>query len=351
MKKNSKKVIVFGLILILGIILVVLVESGNKNSSELFASQGKFVQAKRQNGLGAIYNDEYIYFKCCDQVYASIDKSNINQKAKLIVNCKNSACSHTDEKCEAYVESGEYFVFNDKIYKCYNESKISAGESKLCGYIVDYKTGEKVFSNSIPEDIDPELAIDDSESILYVRVISDDIVKIDGDRHAYLLDKDFNIIYCHYNIGKYPWGAVLNGKYYYVNDINELVEVDLDTKEEKIVETNGKAFMADNDMEYIYYTNEYSEMYKMSLADGKSTKIAEEVLMFSVQEQYIYASGGTGGKKKIIDKDGKEIADYSSCSNMGADSAFQIGDKIYTIFEGGVAYMDLDGKNYGEISR
>ena len=51
------------------------------------------------------------------------------------------------------------------------------------------------------------------------------------------------------------------------------------------------------------------------------------------------------------DKDGKEIADYSSCSNMGADSAFQIGDKIYTIFEGGVAYMDLDGKNYGEISR
>ena len=34
---------------------------------------------------------------------------------------------------------------------------------------------------------------------------------------------------------------------------------------------------------------------------------------------------------------------------MGADSAFQINDKIYTIFYGGVAYMDLDGKNYGEM--
>ena len=32
-----------------------------------------------------------------------------------------------------------------------------------------------------------------------------------------------------------------------------------------------------------------------------------------------------------------------ACVNMGADSAFQINDKIYTIFNGGVAYMDLDG--------
>lgn len=45
----------------------------------------------------------------------------------------------------------------------------------------------------------------------------------------------------------------------------------------------------------------------------------------------------------------KIIADYSACVNMGADSAFQINDKIYTIFNGGVAYMDLDGKNYGEM--
>ena len=27
----------------------------------------------------------------------------------------------------------------------------------------------------------------------------------------------------------------------------------------------------------------------------------------------------------------------------------KINDKIYTIFNGGVAYMDLDGKNYGEM--
>ena len=87
----------------------------------------------------------------------------------------------------------------------------------------------------------------------------------------------------------------------------------------------------------------------MSPDDESSIKIADNALFFSVQNKYIYASGGDNGNKIIYDKNGKIIADYSDCVNMGADSAFQINDKIYTIFNGGVAYMDLDGKNYGEM--
>lgn len=92
--------------------------------------------------------------------------------------------------CEAYVELGEYFVFNSKIYKCYNKSKVVSGENRLYGSIVEAESGKTVFKNSIPTDMSSELAIDDSEAILYVRVLSDDIVKVDGDRHAYLLDKN-----------------------------------------------------------------------------------------------------------------------------------------------------------------
>ena len=107
--------------------------------------------------------------------------------------------------------------------------------------------------------------------------------------------------------------------------------------------------MADNDENFIYYSNEFSELYKLSPDDESSIKIADNTLFFSVQNKYIYASGGDNGNKIIYDKNGKIIADYSACVNMGADSAFQINDKIYTIFNGGVAYMDLDGKNYGEM--
>lgn len=337
--------------IIAGIIILERISKSSMQKQEIFAGNGELRQAKRLNGLGAIYNDDYIFFDSEEQVYTSINVSDTQSQSKLRINCRNSACSHSDDSCEAYVEMGEYFVFNNKLYKCYNEKKMVSGEGKFYGYIEDMQSGEKVFSNTIPKDISPELAVDDSESILYVRVLSDDIIKIDGDRHAYLLDKDFNVIYCHYNIGKFPWGAVFNNSYYYVNDIYQMIKVDLNTLDSEVLDLEGKVFMGDSDENNIYYSNEFSELYKMSVEDGSVTKIAEDVLMFSVQDKYLYTSGGEGGNKKILDKQGKEIADYTNCENMGSDEVFQIGDRIYTIFEGGVAYMDLDGKNYGEITK
>ena len=256
------------------------------------------------NGLCAIYDDDYIFFDCENQIYESYNYSNKKNDKKLNVNCRNSACSHSNDTCEAYVELGEYFVFNSKIYKCYNKSKVVSGENRLYGSIVEAESGKTVFKNSIPTDMSSELAIDDSEAILYVRVLSDDIVKVDGDRHAYLLDKNFNIIYCHYNIGKFPWGAILNGNYYYINDINEIVKVNLTTFESKSIASNGKAFMADNDENFIYYSNEFSELYKLSPDDESSIKIADNALFFSVQNKYIYASGGDNVEEAVSRIDG-----------------------------------------------
>ena len=114
----------------------------------------------------------------------------------------------------------------------------------------------------------------------------------------------------------------------------EIIKVNLTTFESKSIASNGKAFMADNDENFIYYSNEFSELYKLSPDDESSIKIADNALFFSVQNKYIYASGGDNGNKIIYDKNGKIIADYSACVNMGADSAFQINDKIYTILMG-----------------
>ena len=50
--------------------------------------------------------------------------------------------------------------------------------------------------------------------------------------------------------------------------------------------------MADNDENFIYYSNEFSELYKLSPDDESSIKIADNALFFSVQNKYIYASGG-----------------------------------------------------------
>lgn len=69
----------------------------------------------------------------------------IKKRQKLNVNCRNSACSHSNDTCEAYVELGEYFVFNSKIYKYYNKSKVVSGENRLYGSIVEEESGKTVF--------------------------------------------------------------------------------------------------------------------------------------------------------------------------------------------------------------
>lgn len=126
MKKNK---ILVGVISIMfaGIIALGIIECNNSNTKDnnkLFIGNGKFCQAKRLNGLGAIYDDDYIFFDCENQIYESYNYSNKKNDKKLNVNCRNSACSHSNDTCEAYVELGEYFVFNSKIYKCYNKSKV-----------------------------------------------------------------------------------------------------------------------------------------------------------------------------------------------------------------------------------
>lgn len=151
MKKNK---ILIGVISIMfaGIITLGIIECNNSNTKDnnkLFIGNGKFCQAKRLNGLGAIYDDDYIFLivriKYMNRIIILIKK-----RQKLNVNCRNSACSHSNDTCEAYVELGEYFVFNSKIYKYYNKSKVVSGENRLYGSIVEEESGKrslKFYSN------------------------------------------------------------------------------------------------------------------------------------------------------------------------------------------------------------
>lgn len=78
MKKNK---ILIGVISIMfaGIITLGIIECNNSNTKDndkLFIGNGKFCQAKRLNGLGAIYDDDYIFFDCENQIYESYNYCN-----------------------------------------------------------------------------------------------------------------------------------------------------------------------------------------------------------------------------------------------------------------------------------
>lgn len=354
MGKRKIAIIAIGIVFILAM-GIVLIERGNNASVQdntLFSGNGKFRQAKRLNGLGAVYNDNYIYFQSDEHIYYKLKIADMESenKPRITVICRDASCTHDDESCEAYVNMGEYFVFNNILYKTYNDSSIGSGEIKNHGHIVEMESGKEVFKNTVPENMPEEYDADD-EDIYFVRVLNDNLIKVEGRRHAYLLDKDFKVKYCYYDVGKFPWGAVFYDYYYYVNDVYQLVKVDLNTFESKAMDNLGKVFMADNDADNIYFSNEFSELYKLSVNDGKTEKLADDALMFSVQDKYIYAYGGEGEKNIVYDKSGKKIADYTEYPNMGSDNIFQIGNRVYTCMSNGIAYMDEDGKNYGEISR
>ena len=86
MKKNK---ILIGVISIMfaGIITLGIIECNNSNTKDndkLFIGNGKFCQAKRLNGLGAIYDDDYIFFDCENQIYESYNYSNKKNAKSLM---------------------------------------------------------------------------------------------------------------------------------------------------------------------------------------------------------------------------------------------------------------------------
>ncbi len=113
-----------------------------------------------------------------------------------------------------------------------------------------------------------------------------------------------------------------------------------------MMDWDGKVFACDNDNENIYFSNEFEELNRYSLKDGSTEKLADDMLMFSVHNGYIY--GGSGTKKCIYDIKGKFIADYTEYQNMDAATILCMNGKMYSWFEGGIAEMSPDGKNYKE---
>ena len=313
------------------------------NTNNYLGGTGTIKNGERLNGLWGLYDDEYKYFTSYDNALLRLDKN-----GNLTVNCDVATCGHSLESCKANAENIEYFVFNEKLYKTYNEPKEVGGIVEYKGSIIDCETDKVVFENPIPEDMPEEDAIDDSTKIDYIRILNEEIIKVESHRHAYLLDKDFNVLYWHSDIGKFPWGTIYDNTYYYVNDLYQLIAVDLETHESAPVELDTKVFSCDNEGDYIYFTDRFEDLYKYSLKEGTKQKIGEGILLFAVHDDYIY--WGNNDEKKIIDTNGKLLCDYTEYSNMEFDSLIKIEDKVYTIIRDGVAEMDLDGKNYKEYT-
>lgn len=132
----------------------------------------------------------------------------LNQMNHLIIDCDNAACNHDDIDCKAYIEDdAEYFMYNNKLYLAKNESVTEEGNVIKYGKIIDCESEKVVFDNPVPEELDKEKAVDDGTELYYVRVLEENILKVEGRRHAYLLNEEFEVIYWHDDVGKFDTGG------------------------------------------------------------------------------------------------------------------------------------------------
>ncbi|MBQ4067665.1 MAG: hypothetical protein IJC76_00285 [Lachnospiraceae bacterium] len=342
MTKNIYKVLV--IVIAVGSVLSGCVEQ-KKDSVNYFGGTGDIQYCERVNGRNVLYDDENIYITFKHEALLRLDKNN-----ELNVNCMIATCLHDTQECKAAVNAGEYFIFNNKLYRFYNESSISQSSIIYSGFIKDCQNNDIVFDNPVPEEMDEGKKIDDSTEIYYVRVINEDYLKVEGHRHAYILDKNFEVICMYDDVGKFPWGTLYEDKYYYINDLYQLVNVNIKTGESEVIELENNCFLGGAYKDYIFYSDEFEDLYRYSLKDKEKCKISEKVAFFSIYDGYIYAEGGQNKNKRIMDINGNLIKDYTEYTNMVcSDSFIKIRDMIYCTYENGIAMMKEDGSDYKEI--
>lgn len=297
------------------------------SNTNYFGGVGEIHYTERINDRNALYDDENVYITFENEGLLKLDSEN-----NLSTVCQYEDCSHQSSLlCKAFTNDSEYFVFNNRLYRYYNELDESNFPSLDKGHIIDVESGEVVSDNS---------------QIYYVRVINDDYIKVEEYKHAYILDKNFNIVCMYEDVGKFPWGTLYEDKYYYINDLKQLVNININTSEREVVISDMECFLGGAYEDYIFFSDK-NKLYRYNLINKELISIADDVIMFSVYDGYIYADAGTDENKRIMDIDGKIIKDFTDYTNMKCcDSFKKVGDKIYCTYEDGIAVMNEDGTDY-----
>ncbi|MDO5521825.1 MAG: hypothetical protein Q4G58_15130 [bacterium] len=253
--------------------------SYNDKPNEKIASNLNYlggVGAIKVNEYGTIYDDSGVYIK--PTVSSLLYR--IDENGEASVACGDVTCTHSDTKCNAYSSVGSnsnYFIFNDELYMGYNEVNISSdGTSDTTGKIlrIDGNERKEVFTNSVPDDMDSELRAEATKEISETKTYNSNYILLIGDTHNYILNQNFEIIYCFMDLGKVCKALIVGDRLYYINNLFELVEVDLRSKKQSIIVEHKKEkisdFAIDESEKMLYYATFDAKIYKRKLSEVKS---------------------------------------------------------------------------------
>jgi hypothetical protein len=180
------------LIVVAALVVSVLASCGKNESSNskgnYFNGSGQIKSAIYLNGNGMLYDENNIYMKSMlydENCYLKFTSDN-----KLYINCDVATCTHKSGSCTAMTDKS-YFIFNDVLYSYSNN------------LVIDAKSGDTKFTNTIPEECDD---LDASKKICKIEVLNNEYFVVLSNRCGYVLDSEFNITYTYTDLGKWTWG-------------------------------------------------------------------------------------------------------------------------------------------------
>lgn len=331
------------LILLLNAMLIFIMGCTDKHNSNTNAlgGKGKLMNVKSNIIEKALYDDENIYFYTSSSSQPTDICIKFTKSNRLLINCNNAACLHNTKECGAAADY-KLFEFNNKIYK-YIGSKIETIDDKV------------VFKNSVPDNLEDE---DATDVIEWVKKTDDDkYAVVGGYGFSCLINDKFEIVYTITDLTGGLWTKIYKDKFYYVNEVNGLVEVNIASGSSRDISNVEMVSTITDDGEYIFYFDKKYRLHKYSLETNTDIIIKEHMTspFFMVYDGYIYYedSAWPGSHKEILDYNGNLIKDCTECKNMSMDSGFKVNNKIYSDFidDSGrlcLAVMNEDGTDYNE---
>ena len=289
------------------------------------------------------YDDANIYFDTFYTGLAYIDTDN-----NIYTICDDASCEHDNDKCKAYYISHLYFVLNNELY----EAKHIVEDDVKKSIIKKVNDTDICFEVVLPEDVDAD-GKEYSLTITNIYVVNDTYIYVNCGNHVYLLDKEFNVVLWHGNIGKTDWCMVKDGIYYYQNDLYEISMIDMNTKLETVFEMEDYATVLDSDGEYFYYINENKRLCKMPINGGEREILYKGVSEIYLGSEYIYFSPISLNKEPVdkcicvMDKLGNII---TKIDDKAGYSIREVNGNILAITNESVLVFDLNGSNLKEYT-
>lgn len=316
-------------IVCLAFALVIVLCGCNKNTSDTtgrnyFGGEGEFRYWDNSYSVWGDNNNLYFYGP------SNYEKLNTQTKT-LTAACPIPGCAHSYDSTDCRTFGNRFYAFNGELVMLQNERIVqNDGTVYEKGYLYRCEADdrEKIFENTIPDELDDSKREGIDEGLDFAQVQGDYLTVYGGIYYAYMLDKDFNIKCTIFDNCSAPRVFYVNDEYYYIDNLYRLIKLDVDTGKGEPVELGMKITEGATDGKVIWFSNDLMELCAFDPKSGEVKKYADNAIIIKSAGNCVKYREYDTGKDLILNVSNGNIKDVTE-KNYDYDSFAYWDGKYY----------------------